>query len=65
MAHPTQTVAMALDEPDNRFLECAQAVRADYLATGNRRHFPFPAFQVTTIVTPAAFAQIFAEHPTQ
>jgi putative PIN family toxin of toxin-antitoxin system len=27
-------------EPDNRFLECAEAATADYLVTGNLRHFP-------------------------
>ena len=28
------------DESDNRFYECANAARADYLVTGNRKHFP-------------------------
>jgi putative PIN family toxin of toxin-antitoxin system len=28
------------DEPDNRFLECADAASAGYLVTGNKRHFP-------------------------
>jgi uncharacterized protein len=28
------------DESDNRFLECAEAAAADYLVTGNTRHFP-------------------------
>jgi putative PIN family toxin of toxin-antitoxin system len=30
----------ALDPADNRFLECAEAAKADYLVTGNKRHFP-------------------------
>jgi putative PIN family toxin of toxin-antitoxin system len=30
----------ARDPGDNRFLECAEAARADYLITGNKRHFP-------------------------
>lgn len=30
----------AADEDDNRFLECAQAAGADYLITGNLRHYP-------------------------
>jgi predicted nucleic acid-binding protein len=25
---------------DNVFLECAEAAQADYLVTGNQRHFP-------------------------
>ncbi len=30
----------AHDPDDNRFLECAEAARADYLVTGNTRHVP-------------------------
>ena len=37
---PTQAVSASLDEPDNRFLECAEAAGADFLVTGNKRHFP-------------------------
>jgi predicted nucleic acid-binding protein len=39
------------DEPDNRFLECAEAAQADYLVTGNTRHFP-KKWKQTSIVTP-------------
>jgi putative PIN family toxin of toxin-antitoxin system len=28
------------DPDDNKFLECADAAGADYLVTGNKRHFP-------------------------
>jgi predicted nucleic acid-binding protein len=62
MVRPPQRVTTASDEPDNRFLECAQKARADYLVTGNKRHFPSPTFEGTIIVTPAEFAQIVAEH---
>jgi uncharacterized protein len=61
MVRPTQTVGAARDEADNRFLECAQKARADYLVTGNKRHFPAPVFEGTTIVTPAEFARVVAE----
>ncbi|MGH7815441.1 MAG: putative toxin-antitoxin system toxin component, PIN family [Candidatus Binataceae bacterium] len=37
---PRRSVAAASDPADNRFLECAEAARAGYLITGNRRHFP-------------------------
>ncbi len=30
----------ALDEDDNRFLECAAASNAEFLITGNLRHYP-------------------------
>jgi putative PIN family toxin of toxin-antitoxin system len=32
---PSRRVTRAPDEPDNRFLECAAAARADYLVSGN------------------------------
>jgi putative PIN family toxin of toxin-antitoxin system len=37
---PTSTLSVSPDERDNRFLECAESAGADYLVTGNRRHFP-------------------------
>ena len=38
--HPVRDLSEASDPSDNRFLECAEAGEADYLVTGNRRHFP-------------------------
>src|SRR5438128_5822262 len=35
-----QTVTASPDPADNKFLECAEAAKADYLVTGNKRHFP-------------------------
>jgi hypothetical protein len=40
---------------------CAIPRRADYLVTGNKRHFPAPAFEGTAIVNPAEFARVIAE----
>ena len=34
------TLDLSPDESDNRFIECAAASSADFLITGNRRHFP-------------------------
>ena len=31
---------LALDEDDNRFVECAQAAQANYLVTGNLKDYP-------------------------
>jgi predicted nucleic acid-binding protein len=31
---------VTLHPADDRFLECADVARADYLVTGNKRHFP-------------------------
>jgi putative PIN family toxin of toxin-antitoxin system len=58
MVYPTKRVRRALDEPDNRILECAQAARAHHLVTGNKKHFPFPEFKGTKIVSPAEFAAL-------
>ncbi|MBI2410325.1 MAG: putative toxin-antitoxin system toxin component, PIN family [Candidatus Kerfeldbacteria bacterium] len=40
VVHPTRKISIYPDEEDNRFLECAQAARADFLVTGNTKHFP-------------------------
>lgn len=47
-------------EPDNRFVECALAIDADYLVTVNigRGHFDKPAYGRTRIVTPGAFLNL-------
>jgi putative PIN family toxin of toxin-antitoxin system len=37
---PYGQISVARDPGDNRFLECAEAAKADYLVTGNKRHFP-------------------------
>jgi uncharacterized protein len=40
IVEPRRELRVARDRADNRFLECAEAARADYLVTGNKRHFP-------------------------
>jgi putative PIN family toxin of toxin-antitoxin system len=40
LVRPRQTLSIASHEADNRFLECAEAAGADYIVTGNLRHFP-------------------------
>lgn len=37
---PTSRVTAATDPDDNMFLECAEEAEADYLVTGNKKHFP-------------------------
>ena len=48
---PAAGLRVCADPDDNMFLECAQAARADYLVTGNLRHFP-PSWEGAQIVTP-------------
>jgi putative PIN family toxin of toxin-antitoxin system len=40
VVQPPHAVSVSKHEPDNRFLECAEAVGANFLVTGNLRHFP-------------------------
>ena len=51
---PTTSVTTATDPDDNRFLECAEAANADYLITGNKRHFP-KSWKKTRIVNTTEF----------
>ena len=53
----TRTLAISRDESDNRFYECAEAGKADYLITGNTKHFPL-SHKGTKIVTPREFIEL-------
>jgi len=55
-----KTLEICTDEPDNRFLECAETAEADYLVTGNARHFP-QTHKTTLIVTGRGFLDILGE----
>jgi len=37
---PSRRLEVSPDPDDSMFLECADTARADYLITGNQRHFP-------------------------
>jgi putative PIN family toxin of toxin-antitoxin system len=37
---PARELSVTRDPADNRFIECADAGKAHYLVTGNKRHFP-------------------------
>ena len=52
-------------EPDNRFVECALAVKADYLVTVNtaRGHFDRNSYNGVRVVTPGAFANLDVVQP--
>ena len=40
LVRPARLVSESTHDADNRFLECAEAAGADFLVTGNKRHFP-------------------------
>jgi putative PIN family toxin of toxin-antitoxin system len=42
LVSPANRLGESPDEPDNRFYECAAAAEADYIVTGNTRHFQKP-----------------------
>jgi uncharacterized protein len=58
---PTRHLDVAGDPDDNKFLECADAVRADYLITGNLKHFP-RFWKNTKIITSREFINLAAPH---
>jgi putative PIN family toxin of toxin-antitoxin system len=60
LVEPTQTVSISSHESDNRFLECAQTAEANYIVTGNTRHFPQRHGETRT-VTGRQFLDILAE----
>ena len=56
---PVHPLSITSDPDDNIFLECADAARADYLLTGNPRHFP-KFWKKTKIVTSREFINLVA-----
>jgi putative PIN family toxin of toxin-antitoxin system len=58
---PSRRIEVTSDPDDNIFVECADAARADFLITGNRRHFP-AFWKSTKIVTPREFVSLVAPH---
>ncbi len=58
---PTRHLEVTPDPDDNMFLECADAARADYLVTGNQKHFP-KFWKNTKIITPREFISLTAPH---
>ncbi len=58
---PSQRLEVTGDIDDNMFLECADAARADYLVTGNLRHFP-RFWKKTKVITPREFIGLVAPH---
>ena len=60
---PTRRLDVTSDPDDNIFRECADAARADYLVTGNLKHFP-RFWKTTKIITPREFISLAAPHLT-
>ncbi len=58
---PTHLPQVAKDADDNKFIECADAARADYLVTGNQKHFP-SFWKKTKTISSRDFIGIVAPH---
>jgi uncharacterized protein len=58
---PARPIRAAKDTDDDIFIECADAARADYLITGNQRHFP-KFWKKTKVITSREFIGIVAPH---
>jgi putative PIN family toxin of toxin-antitoxin system len=61
LVEPRRRLQVTPDAGDNIFLECADVARADYLVTGNLRHFP-KFWKNTKIVSSQEFITIVAPH---
>jgi putative PIN family toxin of toxin-antitoxin system len=61
LVSPIRKLDVCADLSDNIFLECADAARADYLITGNKKHFP-AYWKGTKIVTAREFLDLAAQH---
>ncbi len=58
---PSRRLDVTSDPGDNIFIEYADAARAGYLVTGNRKHFP-PFWKNKKIITPREFVSLVAQH---
>jgi putative PIN family toxin of toxin-antitoxin system len=58
---PSCSIQAASDPGDDIFLECADEARADYLITGNLRHFP-GFWKKTKIISSRDFITLIAPH---
>jgi uncharacterized protein len=61
LVKPGRLLRVTADFDDNKFVECADAARADYLLTGNQRHFP-KFWKRTKIINSREFIEIVAPH---
>jgi putative PIN family toxin of toxin-antitoxin system len=57
---PARTLEVCVDPDDNVFLECAEAASAQYLVTGNLKHFP-ATWLGTTVVSARSLLEHLAE----
>lgn len=59
LVQPKKQLQVTRDPDDNKVLECALEAGAEYVVTGNTRHFP-KLFQGILIIPPRQFLEILA-----
>jgi putative PIN family toxin of toxin-antitoxin system len=59
---PSNRIRACVDPDNDIFLECAEAAKANYIVTGNLKHFPV-SWPTSRIVTPRWLLDNFAEEP--
>jgi len=64
LVFPSRRLHITSNPDDDIFLECADAAKADYLVTGNQRHFP-RFWKKTKIITSREFVTMVAPHLVQ
>ena len=52
---PGFSLKLLADQSDNKFLELALSAQADFLITGNSKHFPMGKFENTEIISPEKY----------
>lgn len=58
---PSRMAQITSDPDDNIFVKCADASHADYLVTGNQRHFP-KFWKNTKIISSNEFLSVISPH---
>jgi len=58
---PSRLAQVTSDPADNIFIECADRARADYLITGNQRHFP-KFWKNTKLISSSELLSVIAPH---
>lgn len=57
LIRPTIRLKVCADPDDNHVLECAVAAQADFLITGNTKHFP-KSYKTTTVISPRQLLEL-------
>jgi predicted nucleic acid-binding protein len=61
---PDIRLSVCPDLDDNHVLECAHAAEADFLVTGNAKHFP-KSYQTTKVITPRQLLELLSSESGQ